>query len=121
MFFLYGHGGTGKTCVYNLEDGKYVVDFGNWILRNGNGEFEMQAEKAGFEISEDLLIKPTRYPTADIINVTYRDIHDRMKDSQYLQERAILAPIGSKINDRFFLWLMKKSVSIQLRCNMQMF
>ena len=69
-------------------------------------------EKAGFEISEDLLIKPTRYPTADIINVTYPDILDRMKDSQYLQERAILAPIVSKINYRFFLWLMKKSVSI---------
>jgi len=24
----------------NLEDGQFVVDFGNWILRIGNGEFE---------------------------------------------------------------------------------
>ena len=87
----------------NLEDGQSVVDFGNWILRIGNGEFENVDGESWIEIPEDLLIKPTRDPIADIINVTYPDMHDKMKDSQYLQERAILAPtneIVNKINDQ---------------------
>ena len=49
----------------NLEDGQSVVDFGNWILRIGNGEFENVDGESWIEILEDLLIKTTRDPIAD--------------------------------------------------------
>ncbi|XP_075654824.1 uncharacterized protein LOC142624995 [Castanea sativa] len=83
----------------NLEDDQSVVDFGNWILRIGNGEFENVDGECWIEIPEDLLIKPTRDPKANIINVTYPDMHDKMKDSQYLQERVILAPTNEIVNE----------------------
>ena len=49
----------------NLEDGQSVVDFGNWIFRIGNGEFENVDGESWIEILEDLLIKPTIDPIAD--------------------------------------------------------
>ncbi|XP_075665627.1 uncharacterized protein LOC142635332 [Castanea sativa] len=98
------------------EDSQSIVDFGNWILRIENGEFENVDGESWIEIPEDLIIKPTRDPS-DIINVTYLDMHDKMKGSQYLQERAILAPtneIVNKINDQI-LSLVDEEELVYLR------
>ncbi|XP_012844362.1 PREDICTED: uncharacterized protein LOC105964384 [Erythranthe guttata] len=148
MFFLYGHGGTGKTflwktlsaafrskgeIVINVASsaldktmksllhvdipfgGKVVVlgrdfrqilpvvlkasrqdivrEFGDWILKVGNGDGGEQNDgEASLEIPDDMLIGDSKDPFKDLLDFVYPDLLSNMYDPDYYQGRTILAP-----------------------------
>ncbi|XP_057744719.1 uncharacterized protein LOC130962534 [Arachis stenosperma] len=88
------------TNQSNLEELKRFFD---WILQIGEGRIgTIINEKLLVQIPNEFLIFPSDNPIDDIINAIYPDIVRNFDDTDFFQDRAILAPtveIVEEIND----------------------
>ncbi|KAJ9554099.1 hypothetical protein OSB04_018144 [Centaurea solstitialis] len=91
------------------DDSDQTKQFADWILKIGNGTLgEPNDGRAMIEISGDLLINETCDPVSSIISFTYPNIFDNVSDSNYFQDRAILAPtyeVVDTINEHMLLMM----------------
>ncbi|XP_074303693.1 uncharacterized protein LOC141638184 [Silene latifolia] len=80
-----------------------IREFSEWILKVGDGiEGEQNDGEVDIELPDDILIKNVDDPIAAIVHNTYPSFVIEYWNSDYLQERAILAPtheIVETIND----------------------
>ncbi|CAJ2669278.1 unnamed protein product [Trifolium pratense] len=126
LYFVYGHGGTGKTFLYRTiiaklrSEGKIVLavassgeqhmsacEFNKWLLQIGDGKVEAkcrdQEEVASWtKIPIQFLIEPADDPLKQIVQSTYPELSKNFRNEEYLRERAILTPLNEtadEIND----------------------
>jgi len=68
-------------------------EFARWTLDIGDGKLGVLNDgEALVEIPPDLLVTGSGNYLADIVEATYPDILNGMRDSTFFQQRAILAP-----------------------------
>ena len=97
-----------------------IQDFSEWILRIGDGkEGQPNDGEAVITISDDILIKNSNNPLADIVNSTYPSLLENMTDPKFFQERAILAPTLEVVEwiNEYILSLMPIEEKIYLSSN----
>ncbi|XP_070005884.1 uncharacterized protein LOC107785461 [Nicotiana tabacum] len=104
LFFLYGHGGTGKIFIWKTlfsgvrSKGDIVINvassgIASLLLPGGDGKIGCSIDGIEkVEIPDDLLIHNCDDPISGIVESTYSDFLRHFTDIKYLQERAILAP-----------------------------
>ncbi|XP_012850072.1 PREDICTED: uncharacterized protein LOC105969840 [Erythranthe guttata] len=81
-----------QSC-YSPSNVVEVIEFGDWILKVGNGDVREQNDgEASLEIPEDMLIGDSEDLFRDLLNFVYPDLLSNMYDPDYFQRRAILAP-----------------------------
>ncbi|KAL7085427.1 hypothetical protein ACP275_14G281600 [Erythranthe tilingii] len=94
-----------------------LKNFSDWVLSIGDGTNGDDNDGVmDIEIPEDLLIKPLGNHLASIVEETYPNLLDNIMDSEYLQQRAILAPtneIVDKVND-YMLSLVPEDEKVYL-------
>ncbi|XP_074288187.1 uncharacterized protein LOC141613353 [Silene latifolia] len=72
-----------------------IRKFSEWILKIGDGLAGDPNDgdgEVGIEFPDDLLIQHVTGPIASLVAITYPALQNRLWDSNYLQERAIIAP-----------------------------
>ncbi|XP_061354352.1 uncharacterized protein LOC133298985 [Gastrolobium bilobum] len=70
-----------------------MKDFVDSIIKVGDGQVGIDTnDVARVEIPEDLLILDSTKPLASIVQFTYPNLLQKMKDFKFFEERAILAP-----------------------------
>ncbi|XP_057418600.1 uncharacterized protein LOC130712803 [Lotus japonicus] len=75
------------------DKAKEIKEFAYWIFKFGNDDHpDSGAGKYDVQISPDLLIPISPNPLMELIKYTYPDLPHKMKDMQFFQDRAILAP-----------------------------
>ncbi|XP_075645785.1 uncharacterized protein LOC142616929 [Castanea sativa] len=121
FYFVYGHGGTGKTYLWKTiicqlrSEGKIVIAIASSSIvalllpggRTAHSRFQIPINltdnstcgEALIEIPHDLLIQPGVHPFKDIIKAAYPDFDTKFNNSKYLEERAILAPTNEIVED----------------------
>ncbi|XP_057445515.1 uncharacterized protein LOC130737703 [Lotus japonicus] len=81
------------TAAETTDEAKEIKDFADWILKIGNGDHpDSGAREYDVQIPPDLLIPDSPDPLMELIRYTYPDLAHKMKDPQFFQDRAILAP-----------------------------
>ncbi|XP_021991125.1 ATP-dependent DNA helicase pif1-like [Helianthus annuus] len=84
------------TKASNLQETK---EFAEWILRLGDGLLgDPNNGEVEIEIPDDLLILDEINPISSLISFTYPDMQNFMWDSNYFQQRAILAPTNDVVD-----------------------
>ncbi|XP_074310974.1 uncharacterized protein LOC141646884 [Silene latifolia] len=85
------------------SDVNEIREFSEWILKVGDGIAGVENDgEVDIELPDDILIKNVDDPVAAIVHSTYPSFVTEYQNSDYLQERAILAPtheIVETIND----------------------
>ncbi|GJY71498.1 ATP-dependent DNA helicase PIF1-like protein [Tanacetum coccineum] len=72
---------------------KEIQDFADWILNIGNGNIGRKNDgEAKVEFLDDMLIPEYNDHIGSIIQETYLDLLRNLYDSDYLQDRVVLAP-----------------------------
>ncbi|KAK2427093.1 ATP-dependent DNA helicase PIF1 [Trifolium repens] len=123
FYFVYGHGGTGKTFLYRtiiekLRSERKIVlavassgeqhmsacEFNEWLIQIGDGKVEAkcrdQEEVASWtRIPTQFLIEPTDDPLKQIVQSTYPELSNNFRNEEYLRERAILTPLNETVDD----------------------
>ncbi|GJY43931.1 CC-NBS-LRR resistance protein [Tanacetum coccineum] len=81
-----------------------IKEFGEWILKIGNGTVgEPNDGESIVEVPDDILIKESTDPVGSIISFVYPNVVQKLSDHTYFQDKAILAPtheVVDVINDR---------------------
>ncbi|KAL7085980.1 hypothetical protein ACP275_14G310800 [Erythranthe tilingii] len=94
-----------------------LKNFSDWVLSIGDGTNGDDNDGVmDIEIPDDLLIKPLGNHLASIVEETYPNLLANIMDSEYLQQRAILAPtneIVDKVND-YMLSLVPEDEKVYL-------
>ncbi|XP_022019643.1 uncharacterized protein LOC110919688 [Helianthus annuus] len=84
------------TKASNLQE---IKEFAEWILRLGDGLLgDPNDGEVEIEIPDDLLILDEVNPISSLISFTYSDMQNFMWDSNYFQQRAILAPTNDVVD-----------------------
>lgn len=86
----------------NLFGGESIAHFNDWVLKIGNGEFGEDDDENVIHIPPDMLIPTGNDSIGDIVESTYPNLQEQLRDRNYLKERAILAPTNDlveSIND----------------------
>uniref|UniRef100_A0A2N9EYQ4 ATP-dependent DNA helicase n=1 Tax=Fagus sylvatica TaxID=28930 RepID=A0A2N9EYQ4_FAGSY len=110
LYFVYGHGGTGKTYLWKTlisclrSQGQIVLAMASsgiaaLLLPGGNGEVDEVDNHSNVVIPSDLLIDAGDHPIHSIVIATYPDLHNKYIDGKYLEERSILAPTNDIVNE----------------------
>ncbi|XP_035834244.1 ATP-dependent DNA helicase PIF1-like [Helianthus annuus] len=74
-------------------------EFAEWILRLGNGLLDGPNDgEVEIEIPDDLLILDAVNPISSLIAFTYPDMQKFLCNSNYFQQRAILAPTNEVVD-----------------------
>ncbi|XP_035843841.1 uncharacterized protein LOC110931219 [Helianthus annuus] len=80
-------------------DLKEIKEFGEWILKLGDGLLgEENDGEIDIEIPDDLLIHDQVNPISSLISFTYPDMNKFLWDLTYFQQRAILAPTNEVVD-----------------------
>nr|KYP33102.1 ATP-dependent DNA helicase PIF1 [Cajanus cajan] len=80
---------TTKTNATTFD----IKKFANWILQIGDRDMLMdQNGEVEISIPKELLIQPVENPLMSLVQFVYRSILHNLKDVNFFQERAILAP-----------------------------
>lgn len=75
------------------EEATDIKVFADWILSIGNGQEESnEVGESQREIPHDLLILDSDNPLHSLVDFTYPNLLENIKDFKFFQERAILAP-----------------------------
>ncbi|XP_022007740.1 uncharacterized protein LOC110907007 [Helianthus annuus] len=84
---------------YQEADLKEIKEFGEWILKLGDGLLgEENDGEIDIEIPGDLLIHDQVNPISSLISFTYPDMNKFLWDLTYFQQRAILAPTNEVVD-----------------------
>ncbi|XP_074288946.1 uncharacterized protein LOC141614089 [Silene latifolia] len=98
----------------NVEE---LRKFSEWLLEIGDGIAGGENDgEVDLELPADLLIQDVTNPIKTLVDVTYPDLLAQLWNSEYLQQRAILAPtheIVESVNE-YVLSLIKKDERIYL-------
>ncbi|KAI3944684.1 hypothetical protein MKW98_021142 [Papaver atlanticum] len=81
-----------------------IKEFGKWVLDLGDGKLPTTSIKEGDEprwikIRKDLLIQPLHDPVQQIVNITFPNMQQRLKDVNYLKSRCILTPNSECVDE----------------------
>ncbi|XP_022007657.1 uncharacterized protein LOC110906905 [Helianthus annuus] len=80
-------------------DLKEIKEFGEWILKLGDGLLgEENDSEVDIEIPDDLLIHDQVNPISSFISFIYPDMNKFLWDLTYFQQRAILAPTNEVVD-----------------------
>ncbi|XP_021974960.1 uncharacterized protein LOC110870069 [Helianthus annuus] len=80
-------------------DLKEIKEFGEWILKLGDGLLgEENDGDIDIEIPDDLLVHDQVNPISSLISFIYRDMNKFLWDLTYFQQRAILAPTNEVVD-----------------------
>ncbi|XP_022014748.1 ATP-dependent DNA helicase PIF2-like [Helianthus annuus] len=80
-------------------DLKEIKEFGEWILKLGDGLLgEENDGEIDIEIPDDLLIHDQVNPISSLISFIYRDMNKFLWDLTYFQQRAIIAPTNEVVD-----------------------
>ncbi|XP_035831967.1 uncharacterized protein LOC118481008 [Helianthus annuus] len=80
-------------------DLKEIKEFGEWILKLGDGLLgEENDGEIDIEIPDDLLIHDQVNPISSLISYIYPDMNKFLWDLTYFQQRAILAPTNEVVD-----------------------
>ncbi|XP_021986250.1 uncharacterized protein LOC110882569 [Helianthus annuus] len=80
-------------------DLKEIKEFGEWILKLGDGLLgEENDGEIDIEIPDDLLIHDQVNPISSLISFIYPDMNNFLWDVMYFQQRAILAPTNEVVD-----------------------
>ena len=92
------------TSGSNESEKKEIQEFADWILDIGNGKIGgKKEENATVVFPDSMLIQESDDHVGSIISETYPQLQQNLWNSDYFQERAILAPtheMVDTINDR---------------------
>ncbi|XP_074352922.1 uncharacterized protein LOC141692081 [Apium graveolens] len=85
-------------------ENKEIEKFSNWVLDIGNGKLpNLNSDSpecdADIEIPEEFLVHADTDPIDEIIKVTYPNLLENFRSSQYLKEKAILTPTNVVVDD----------------------
>ncbi|KAH9615625.1 hypothetical protein KSS87_013884 [Heliosperma pusillum] len=90
-------------CGSSNSNEDEIREFSKWILNVGNGVAGGENDgEIDLELPSDILINDATEPIAAIVHNTFPSFRENFKNSDYLQERAILAPtheIVEMVND----------------------
>ncbi|KAH9615549.1 hypothetical protein KSS87_013946 [Heliosperma pusillum] len=104
-------------CGSSNSNEDEIREFSNWILNVGNGVAGGENDgEIDLELPSDILITDATEPIAAIVHNTFPSFCENFKNSDYLQERAILAPtheIVEMVND-FFMSLIPNPEKVYL-------
>ncbi|XP_052620949.1 uncharacterized protein LOC111908283 [Lactuca sativa] len=92
------------TVGRDQADVEKIRDFANWLLDIGEGKLGgSNNSKTIIDIPNDILINDPDDPIGSLIEFVYPSILEQYNNTNYFQERAILAPkneVVQEINDR---------------------
>ncbi|XP_022032832.1 ATP-dependent DNA helicase PIF1-like [Helianthus annuus] len=81
------------------KDLKEIKEFGEWILKLGDGLLgEENDGEIDIEIPDDLLIHDQVNPISSLISYIYLDMNKFLWDLTYFQQRAILVPTNEVVD-----------------------
>jgi len=98
---------TNMHLMYsNLSDNEHewLRSFAKWTLNAGNGRvqgysFLGRSELDWIEISEELLIKNDNNGLMNLIEFVYPGLVKRYRNESYFQDRCILAPLNTDVDE----------------------
>jgi ATP-dependent DNA helicase PIF1 len=73
--------------------------FAQWILNLGDGELDNSEGETFIRISYDLTIQHETYHINDIVNAIYPELKTKYNDTNYLEDKAILAPRNEDVQE----------------------
>ena len=85
------------------ENNTNLQEFRNWVLKIGDGDIGIGDGEYTVELPDDVMVPTGPDPIADIVAIVYDNLPFNISNTNYLQERAILAPtndIVDQINER---------------------
>jgi len=104
----------------DVSEVEALKEFAKWILDLGDGKLgDVVDGDYVVQIPEDILIKSSRNPVADIIESTYLDLLAKMNNLCFFEDRAILAPtleVVEKVND-YVIMLIPRDGREYLSCD----
>lgn len=81
------------TVAASIEQANDIKQFADWMLRIGDGSKESnENDESEVEIPGDLLINDSENPLKSLVEFTYPNILQNFTNTQFYEERAILAP-----------------------------
>ncbi|KAL7596801.1 hypothetical protein Lser_V15G30668 [Lactuca serriola] len=92
------------TVRRDQSDIRKIRDFANWLLDIGKGKLVgLNDGETIIDIPDDILINDSHDPIGSLIDFVYPSILENYSNTNYFEERAILAPkneVVQEINDR---------------------
>ena len=84
-----------ENSITNAQD---IFQFSNWILKIDNDDIDDGDGDYLIEFPSNFIIIPQNDAHNDIIQNIYFDLSSKLLDREYLNERAILAPINKIVD-----------------------
>ncbi|XP_012846425.1 PREDICTED: uncharacterized protein LOC105966417 [Erythranthe guttata] len=96
MFFQYGHGGNGKTFIWNTLSA--TVRFEKGIVINvASSAGDYNDGEASIEIPENMLIRDSEDAFSELLQFVYPDLLNNIANHDLFQGRAILGPTNESV------------------------